>query len=218
MEEKILIETKPYNWRKVFKIIKIIMLTIAIITLLVLFFDCFRTVYFNSYGHWKYWSTGGYTEKKTIFIFADFIPAALITLATIGIVLFFIYLIFKCFDNVKLTITDKRAYGVTAFKKRVDLPLDSISAVGVAILKSIAITTASGAIKFIGIDNRDEIFDTMSKLLIERQNASKVSVTQFDNKKTSSNADELKKYKELLDEGVITQEEFEAKKKELLGL
>ena len=34
----------------------------------------------------------------------------------------------------------------------------------------------------------------------------------------SSNADELKKYKELLDMGVISQEEFDAKKKELLGL
>lgn len=31
-------------------------------------------------------------------------------------------------------------------------------------------------------------------------------------------ADELKKYKELLDTGVITQEEFEKKKKQLLGL
>ena len=31
-------------------------------------------------------------------------------------------------------------------------------------------------------------------------------------------ADELKKYKDLLDSGVITQEEFDAKKKELLGL
>ena len=31
-------------------------------------------------------------------------------------------------------------------------------------------------------------------------------------------ADELKKYKELLDSGVITQEEFDAKKKQLLGL
>lgn len=35
---------------------------------------------------------------------------------------------------------------------------------------------------------------------------------------TSSPADELKKYKELLDMGVITQEEFNAKKKQLLGL
>ena len=33
-----------------------------------------------------------------------------------------------------------------------------------------------------------------------------------------SAADELKKYKELLDMGVITQEEFDAKKKQLLGL
>ena len=33
-----------------------------------------------------------------------------------------------------------------------------------------------------------------------------------------SNADELKKYKELLEKEVITQEEFEAKKKQLLGL
>ena len=33
-----------------------------------------------------------------------------------------------------------------------------------------------------------------------------------------SAADELKKFKSLLDEGVITQEEFDAKKKQLLGL
>ncbi|WP_153464786.1 SHOCT domain-containing protein [Sediminibacillus terrae] len=33
-----------------------------------------------------------------------------------------------------------------------------------------------------------------------------------------SEADELKKYKELLDEGVITEEEFQSKKKQLLGL
>ncbi len=34
----------------------------------------------------------------------------------------------------------------------------------------------------------------------------------------SSNIDELKKYKELLDMGAITQEEFNKKKKELLNL
>ena len=34
----------------------------------------------------------------------------------------------------------------------------------------------------------------------------------------SSAADEIKKYKELLDNGVISQEEFDAKKKQLLGL
>ena len=34
----------------------------------------------------------------------------------------------------------------------------------------------------------------------------------------ASAADELKKFKELLDMGIITQEEFDAKKKQLLGL
>lgn len=34
----------------------------------------------------------------------------------------------------------------------------------------------------------------------------------------TSAADELKKFKELLDSGIITQEEFDAKKKQLLGL
>ena len=34
----------------------------------------------------------------------------------------------------------------------------------------------------------------------------------------TSNADELKKYKDLLDSGIITQEEFDEKKKQLLGL
>lgn len=31
-------------------------------------------------------------------------------------------------------------------------------------------------------------------------------------------ADELRKYKALFDDGIITQEEFEAKKKQILGL
>lgn len=41
---------------------------------------------------------------------------------------------------------------------------------------------------------------------------------RVDSEQTVSSADELKKYKELLDAGVITQEEFDTKKKQLLGL
>lgn len=40
----------------------------------------------------------------------------------------------------------------------------------------------------------------------------------INNIQETSNADELKKFKELLDSGVITQEEFDQKKKQLLGL
>lgn len=41
---------------------------------------------------------------------------------------------------------------------------------------------------------------------------------QSTSQNTVSSADELRKFKELLDSGVITQEEFDAKKKQLLGL
>ncbi len=40
----------------------------------------------------------------------------------------------------------------------------------------------------------------------------------INNIQEASNADELKKFKDLLDSGVITQEEFDAKKKQLLDL
>ena len=42
--------------------------------------------------------------------------------------------------------------------------------------------------------------------------------TTSDTEADTNSADELKKYKDLLDSGVITQEEFDAKKKQILGL
>jgi len=48
---------------------------------------------------------------------------------------------------------------------------------------------------------------------LERQKGKTTIVSE-----KSDSVDEIKKYKELLDSGIITQEEFDAKKKELLGL
>lgn len=81
----------------------------------------------------------------------------------------------------------------------------------------LAVTTASGAIKFAMLKNRDELHEEISKLLVARQEkpAASAAIRQ---EIPQSNADELKKYKDLLDSGVISQEEFDAKKKQLLGL
>lgn len=56
--------------------------------------------------------------------------------------------------------------------------------------------------------------------LIPNKEESVVQIESSKNTRTAaiSSADELKKYKELLDSGVISQEEFDAKKKQLLGL
>lgn len=56
----------------------------------------------------------------------------------------------------------------------------------------------------------------LSKEEFEREKAAQCTTTPA--APAASAADELKKFKELLDMGVITQEEFNAKKKQLLGL
>lgn len=66
------------------------------------------------------------------------------------------------------------------------------------------------------IKNRGEIYDVVSKLLVKCQN--KTTITSITQEISKSSADELKKYKNLLDSGIISQEEFEAKKKQLLNL
>lgn len=133
-------------------------------------------------------------------------------LISVILLVFFLY-----FSKMSLTVTNKRIYGQTAFGKRVDLPLDMISAVGTSAFKGIAVATSSGKIKFLGISNQEEVHKAITDLLLERQNNPKPT-TQIKQEIPQSNADELKKYKELLDSGIITQEEFDAKKKQLLGL
>lgn len=131
----------------------------------------------------------------------------------------FLLIIYWWLKRYELVVTDKRAYGRAAFGKRVDLPLDSISAVGTMWLKGIAVSTSSGKVSFLMMKNRDEIHKCVSELLIERQSKVAVSpVAAVKQENIQSSADEIKKFKELLDSGAITQEEFDIKKKQLLGL
>lgn len=62
--------------------------------------------------------------------------------------------------------------------------------------------------------NAEEISNVINELIRNRQ-ANRGATTIVN---SSSNADELAKYEGLFDAGVITQEEFDAKKKQLLGL
>lgn len=118
----------------------------------------------------------------------------------------------------KITVTDKRVFGNAAFGKRVDLPLDSVSAVATSAFKGLSVATSSGRITFIGIKNRDEIHKVISDLLIERQSKPKAVVQEEKPAAPSNVAEQLKQLKELVDAGILTQEEFDAKKKQLLGL
>ncbi len=74
-----------------------------------------------------------------------------------------------------------------------------------------------------GDDYQDKIVDFNKCPNCGSSDVKELSEDEFEKaqetKATSlSSADEIKKFKELLDSGVITQEEFDAKKKQLLGL
>lgn len=140
-----------------------------------------------------------------------FIPLFIISLPLLLI-------IFACFEqSSSITVTDKRVFGqITRWifsTRRIDLPLDSISAVSIG--GGIRVATASGEIVFTDISNQDEVYQAINHLLIARQDARSSVVTQ---EPQPSIPNELKQYKELLDGGVITQEEFDEKKRRLLGL
>lgn len=193
MEEKVLIKSERYNIKKVFSIIFLIGLILTIIYAVILMIQ-----HDNYFLWWEH-----------------YVPLSLIPIASLTLIGGLIYLWLRSYE---LTITDKRVYGKVAFGKRVDLPVDSVSATAtIGLFKGVSVSTSSGKISFLAIKNANEIYEVINNLLVDRQKE-KTQNTGTTIVQNSDEADKLKKYKDLLDSGVITPEEFDAKKKQLLGL
>ena len=98
--------------------------------------------------------------------------------------------------------------------------LNTSATSSIALFKGVSVATSSGKISFLLIKNANEVYTELNNLVINRQSEKTESKHTEIIKETQplSNADELKKYKDLLDQGIITQEEFDAKKKQLLDL
>ena len=85
--------------------------------------------------------------------------------------------------------------------------------------EDITIGIEKNTLKIAGVGVEYRIFnltnaESMKDVITEK----KKSVQDKLDSSNISNADELKKYKELLDSGTITQEEFDAKKRQILKL
>ena len=200
MENEI-IRSKQYNVAKLRNILYIISIIITV----------FWQIIYTIPAHMRHvYYYRGYGFDTFFYVFHIMVP--LLPLVVIGT------LIYVITSKIELIVTDKRVYGTAIFSKRVDLPLDMISAVGTSAFKGIAVTTSSGAIKFVFVKNCDEIHKEISKLLLKRQTEKKPAQEIKQEVIQQSSADELKKFKDLLDQGIISQEEFDAKKKQLLGL
>ena len=119
--------------------------------------------------------------------------------------------------NQTLTVKEDSIRGTYGkiFKRNIDLPVDSINSIEYVKKSGIVnISTSSQNIHFECLLNAEEISNVINELIKNRQ-ANHGATTIISN---SSAAEELAKFKKLLDEQVITQEEFDAKKKQLLGL
>lgn len=164
-----------------------------------------------------------YPTKSSYIIDGFFFQPFLMTKANyfiiLGIIIFVFIIIplimYFALRSYRLIITDKRVYGTAAFGKRVDLPLDSISAISqISFLKGVCVSTSSGKIKFIVLKNFAEIYGVLSQLLLTRQENKTTNSQQND---ILNIPDLLLKYKKLLDDGLINQEEYDKKKTELLN-
>ncbi len=130
-----------------------------------------------------------------------------------------LYLIYLMISRSEVTITDKNVYGKTYWGKKVVLPLYMISAYSTSKFFSVlAVATSSGYIKFPCIENREQIAVVLQQLISERQLKTENQQNEKIVEENHNNLDDLIKLKSLLDNGIITQEEFDVKKKQILGM
>ena len=110
--------------------------------------------------------------------------------------------------------------GKTSWGKQVVLPMHMVSAYSTSNFGSkITVATSSGVTKFALIKNYAEIGNILSQKIAEKQSApTPATLVAPATTAQGSSLDDLAKLKALLDSGIISQEEFEAKKKEILGL
>ncbi|MBE6686511.1 MAG: SHOCT domain-containing protein [Ruminococcaceae bacterium] len=239
MDEKILIKSERYNVKKFFIIMVIIGVFLSAIMIVLSVggnmkdYDTYHETYLKHQKAGECYSWGNNSNKcweceniennpsKIGFAFAFTLEYHFIyCMIPVAVLVLLGGLIYLWLRSYELTVTDKRIYGKVAWGKRVDLPVDSVSATStINLFKGVSIATSSGRISFRMMKNAGEIYHVINDLLIERQKKEKnLSTPVIKQEIPQSNAEELKKFKELLDSGIITQEEFDAKKKQLLGL
>ena len=145
-------------------------------------------------------------EKEALFI-----APPILTLVYGGILHFIVFL---CHKNNSLTLSTYRIVGTYRKNQSINIPLDSITSVSTTSLGGIIITCAGNNYKISFLKNQNEFCKKLNELLAQRTFANSNNSKIID----SDVYKELTSLKELLNSGVITQDEFDTKKKKLLEL
>lgn len=114
--------------------------------------------------------------------------------------------------KTELTIHENAIIGKKSNGETVQFLLKDIKSVEITKTQGLKITGAGIKYDIHLIENAEEMKNLMMDMLAKVQHEQPVVAV------VGSSANDIKEYKELLDAGIITQEEFDAKKKQLLGL
>lgn len=121
-------------------------------------------------------------------------------------------------EKCEITVTNEAISGKLPHGKEVQIPVNQITAINRSSFNGISITSIGNVSNFHCIENREEVMKAIAYLLANPQQNTQPVQNESAPVGNGSEVEQLKRLKDLLDAGVLTQEEFDAKKKQVLGL
>lgn len=216
MEEKIVIKSRPGKNKTA------IVLLLSAAGLLLISLIAASIIYNNNttryYVYGGVYATVGYNalyDSVPEFFFWEFFSCVhgyIVLAAFVTVVASFI--IKSMTKDSELIVTSRRVCGHLARGKAVDIPLEQITAVRQASFHGVSVTHITGTHSFYCLENQKDILTALAQLLTHPQADVSIELSAT----ADSTFDRLTSLKTLLDIGVITQDEFDTKKKQLLGL
>ena len=172
------------------------------------------------YDGWYHWCII-YNNKFAEFFFGEFINFSCYYgyILIIGIVAAIVGFILKIStEKCEITVSNSRVFGKVPHSKEVDIPLNQITGIHTCSFKGVSVTSIGDVSNFHCIENCKEVIKAISYLLANPQSRVDAHATMAQDESSFANeAEKLKRFKELFDEGIISQEEFDRKKAQILN-
>lgn len=170
-------------------------------------------------GTWYYFI--GYDDDFWAYFWGEFFSFRLMYgyILIASVIAFVVSIIMKTnTEKCEITVTNEAISGKLPHGKDVNIPLNQITAINRSSFNGISITSIGNVSNFHCIENQEEVMKAISFLLANPQQNTQPAQNGSAPAANGSEAEQLKRLKDLLDAGVLTQEEFDAKKKQVLGL
>ena len=210
--ENIIIKGTPKK-NKIALIILLSGIAVAVISFIV------ASNYFN-FGY-----VGWYTYDFDFFdfYFSEFFGSCIHGYMLIaGVIAIIVGLIIKFnTEKCEIIVTNNRILGKLSHGKEVNIPLNQVTGLHSCSFDGVSVASIGNVSDFHCIANHEEVMKAISFILANPQGMGASTPQRSEASAVSSStneAEQLKRFKDLLDSGIITQEEFDAKKKEILGL